>query len=38
MNERFIYHYDKLIGVIKDILDDEGLSSEEKIRILGVIL
>ena len=38
MNERFMYHYDKLIRVIKDILDDNELTSEEKIRLLGVIL
>jgi hypothetical protein len=38
MNERFMYHYDKLIKCIKDIVDDDNLSSEEKIRLLGVIL
>ncbi len=31
-------HYDKLIRVIKGILEDERLSSEDKIRLLGVIL
>ncbi len=38
MNERFMHHYDKLIKVIKNIIDDEELTSEEKVRILGVIL
>ena len=38
MNERFMYHYDKLIKCIKSIIDDEELSSEEKIRLLGVVL
>jgi len=33
-----MHHYDKLIKVIKNIIDDEELTSEEKVRILGVIL
>lgn len=33
-----MYHYDKLIKNIKAIIDDNELSSEEKIRLLGVIL
>ena len=33
-----MYHYDKLIKCFKEIIDDEELSSEEKIRLLGVIL
>jgi len=38
MNERFIHHYDKMVRCIKNVIDDEELSSEEKIRLLGVIL
>lgn len=38
MNEKFVYHYDKLIRVIKDVLDYDALTSEEKIRLLRVIL
>ena len=38
MNEKFIYHYDKLVRVIKNIIDDDELTSEEKIKLLGVIL
>ena len=38
MNERFMHHYDKLIKVIKAVIDDEELTSEEKIRLLGVVL
>ena len=34
----FFKHYNKLIRVIKDILDDDNLNSEEKIKMLGVIL
>lgn len=33
-----MHHYDKLIKCFKEIIDDEELSSEEKIRLLGVIL
>lgn len=38
MNERFMYHYDKVVKVIKNIIEDEELTSEEKVRLLGVIL
>jgi len=38
MNERFIVYYDKLVRVIKDIVNDDELTSEEKIKLLGVIL
>lgn len=38
MNERFMYYYDKIIRVVKDIVDDSELTSEEKIRLLGVVL
>lgn len=38
MNERFMVHYDKVVRVIKDVVHDEELTSEEKIRLLGVIL
>ena len=38
MNERFMYHYSKIMGCVKDIVDDDELSDEEKIRLLGVVL
>ena len=38
MNERFIHHYNKIVRCIKDVVDDEELTSEEKIKLLGVIL
>jgi hypothetical protein len=38
INERFTYHYDKIVRAIKSIIDDEELTAEEKIRLLGVIL
>jgi len=38
MNDKFIHYYDKLVRVIKDIVNDDELTSEEKIRLLGVIL
>lgn len=38
MNERFVYHYDKVVRVIKDVVNDDELSSEEKVKLLGVIL
>jgi len=38
MNNKFIHYYDKLVRVIKDIVNDDELSSEEKIKLLDVIL
>lgn len=38
MNEKFMIYYDRLVRVIKDIVNDDELTSEEKIRLLGVIL
>lgn len=38
MNEKFMVYYNKTIRLIKEIIDDEELSDEEKIRLLGVIL
>ena len=38
MNEKFMYYYDKLVKVFKEIINDDELTSEEKIRLLGVIL
>lgn len=38
MNERFIFYYDKTVKLVKEIIDDDELSSEEKVRLLGVIL
>lgn len=38
MNERFVVHYDKMVRVIKDVVHDDELTSEEKVKLLGVIL
>jgi len=38
MNEIFNHYYSKLVGVIKEIVNDDRLSDEEKVRLLGVIL
>ena len=32
------YYYDKILKIVKEIIDDNELNSEEKIRILGTIL
>ena len=32
------HYYNKVLRVVKELLDDEELSGEEKVRILGVIL
>ena len=32
------YYFNKLIRVIKEILDDTELTPEEKIRLLAIIL
>jgi hypothetical protein len=32
------YYFNKLIRVIKEILDDPELTPEEKIRLLAIIL
>ena len=36
--ERLMFYYDKIVRFIKDVIDDEILSSEAKIRLLGMIL
>lgn len=33
-----IEYFNKIIRVIKQIIEDERLSAKEKIRILGVVL
>jgi hypothetical protein len=38
VNERFMFYYDRTVRLVKDIIEDDELSSEEKIRLLGVIL
>jgi hypothetical protein len=38
MNEKFVHYYAKTVRLIKDIINDDGLTDEEKIRLLGVIL
>lgn len=38
MNEAFVEHYSRLVRDIKLVLDDDRLSDEEKIRLLGVML
>jgi hypothetical protein len=38
MKEVFFKYYDKVVKLIKEIVEDEELSSEEKVRLLGVIL
>lgn len=38
MKEKEYYYYNKIVKVIKEIVDDEDLTSEEKVRLLGVIL
>lgn len=37
-DEVFIEHYSKLVRWVKGVIDDERLSSESKIRLLGVAL
>lgn len=38
MNERFVYHYDKIVKCIKDVINDDEMTSEEKVKLLGVVL
>ncbi len=38
MNTKFFYYYNKIVRVIKEIVDDEELTDEDKVRLLGVIL
>ena len=33
-----MYHYSKIMRCVKDIVDDDELSDEEKVRLLGVVL
>jgi len=32
------YYYNKILKIIKEILEDSELTSKDKIRILGIIL
>jgi len=32
------YYYNKVLRVVKELLEDEELDDKDKIRILGVIL
>lgn len=34
----FIHHYSKIMKCIKNIVDDDELTDEEKIRLLGIVL
>lgn len=38
MKEVFIEYYAKVVNLIKQIVSDDRLSDEEKVRLLGVIL
>lgn len=38
MNDLQIQYLNKIIRIIKEIVDDNSLTSEEKVRLLGVIL
>jgi len=38
MNERFMHHYSQIVKCIKAIIEDDEMTDEEKVRILGVIL
>ena len=32
------YYYNKVLKIVREIIEDKGLSDEDKIKILGVIL
>ena len=36
--EHFFYYYAKIVRIIKEVVEDDDLTDEEKIRILGTIL
>lgn len=38
MNDHQMHHLNAVMRVIKGIVDDDLMSDEEKIRLLGVIL
>jgi hypothetical protein len=38
MTDKVFFYYDRVVRLIKDVVEDDELSSEEKIRLLGVIL
>lgn len=38
MKDKLLYYYDKQVKLIKEIIVDDELNSEEKIRLLGIIL
>jgi len=36
--ERLMVYYDRIVGWVKSVINDDVLSSEEKIRLLGMVL
>jgi hypothetical protein len=38
MNEKVFYYYAKIIKVLKEVLDSNELTPEEKIKVLATIL
>ena len=38
MKEKEYYYYNKVVRLVKEVVDDNELSDEEKVRLLGVIL
>jgi hypothetical protein len=38
MKEREYYYYNKVVKLVKEVVDDDELTDEEKVRLLGVIL
>ena len=35
---KFFYYYNKVVLLIKEIINDNELTDEEKVRLLGIIL
>ena len=35
---KFLLYYNKVVQLIKQIINDDGLTAEEKVRLLGTIL
>ena len=38
INDKFVFYYDRTVRLVKDIVEDDELTSEEKVKLLGVIL
>lgn len=38
MKEKEYHYYNKVVKLIREVIEDEELTDEEKIRLLGVIL